>query len=389
MSHQIETKPIHFSQVNFDDITCESVKMGQDKVPLFKYQGNKLYFEGPWIKMKQYGFPPGETLGNGQPNDYYVGAGGEAGRNSFKLPLHRDCNVTYKVKDNEKNSAEEIIQFADFLQKLDEHITNNKKILEEAGISSKNVSKYNENFKKWDPAEHPKKNSKGDEKIKYDSVKTKLNLDKDKKITTEFYIYNEETKKYSLTDKNNVIELEKLIGYNSEVRPVIQLVKIWKQPTGAWGTTLKLINLRAKNTSSNKSKVKIGFADDDDEESQIEVVSKKVANTHIDDDEEESSVESPKKPVAKSNKKASDDEESDAEEFKPVAKDNKRKIQEVASSEDEEEKEAPVVKPTSAKKIQEVESSGEDEEEDENVKPKSKSKPVAAKAPAKKPSSRK
>ena len=61
-----------FNDVVVKEITVEDVKIGKEKVQLLRYGPDKknLVIQGPWIKMKQYGIPPGETLSNGNKNDY-------------------------------------------------------------------------------------------------------------------------------------------------------------------------------------------------------------------------------------------------------------------------------------------------------------------------------
>ena len=91
-----------FKDVDIKQICCDKVKIGKDTVPLLKYGKDTkvLCIQGPWIKMKQYGVPPGEELSNGIKNEYYTG---EDSRLSIRFPIHTDCCV----KLNNDNNIEE------------------------------------------------------------------------------------------------------------------------------------------------------------------------------------------------------------------------------------------------------------------------------------------
>jgi hypothetical protein len=333
------TKVLPFNKVNVNDITCEAVKMGKDTVPLIKYNGDKLYFQGPAIKMKQYGFPAGKTLGNGIDNEYYQG---EEGRNSFKFPLSEECAI---LNDSGESNVNELLNFKAFLESIDKHIKTNEKILEVAEIDPDHAALYNNIFKKWKPVKKGGKSAPVDEsKKKFDSFKSKLDVEySTNKIKTEFYVYNNDTSKYSLLEGSgaeSVIELEKVVRYNSEVIPVFQLVKLWTQPTGAWGATLKLIKMRVKNFNNSKSSESVGFADEYEDEGTTSTSASaavSVASASAASATSASASVAPAKKVAvahvPSDDEDSDDDESDKPE--PVQVKSKPKPKEVESDDDE------------------------------------------------------
>ena len=167
-------------------------------------------------------------------------------------------------------------------------------------------------------------------------MKTKLDISYNDKsqILTEFY--DMETKKRIITKDNYITleDLEKELVYNTEITPVVQLVKIWTQSTGAWGVTLKLKKLRLRKPQ-RAAKINFDFIDDDNISS--------VVPSHV-----SSENEKPKKKI-----------ESDSDEPKPV-----KKIAQVESDSSDSEPEPQPVKVTKkpTKKVAQIESDGSDSE---------------------------
>jgi hypothetical protein len=299
-----------FSSINVGDIKCNKTPMGKNKelVPLFHYgpNNNVLYIQGPWMKLKQYGLPPGPQLSNGEINKYYKS---DEARDYVRFPLHADCNVQVGDNTNEK----EITEFIDFLKKLDTHIKKDKTVLEL--IDSDDIEKYTPIYRK------PGKSKTGKEK--YCNMKTKFSFLKDSgKIITEFSEFNHETNSYDVLNQNNqdftIDDIEKVIKYNSEVLPIFQLVKIWTSPAGKgdWGVTLKLIKLRIKNQVYNKDTTPIAFLEDDEVFVNPSTPIKTVA---------EKPVMPPPAPTKKQTKIDVKDEESDSEESSSDSEDEKPK----------------------------------------------------------------
>jgi len=356
----VQTITLKFKDVNVKQITCESVKMGKDTVPLIRYGPEKktLFIQGPWIKMKQYGIPAGEFLSNGIKNEYYTG---EESRLSVRFPIDVNCCVDI---DSENTNSEEIQDFIKVLQEIDTHLKTDS-IMKSSGIDLDDKEKYTPIYRK--PAKSKKTSNKDTAKEKYYSMKTKLDtdgLDTDKKIKTEFYLMDKDTNQYTLVNTNKYILLDKLeetLKYNSEVLPIFQFVKVWTQSTGGWGVTLKLKKLRIKNPIYSEQGDAI-FLDDDNCE---QTVQEKVM---------------PPKPPTQVNKQKlveveSDDESSDEESDEEISKAvvSKLKVEESESESDDEP-----VKPKQVTKIV-----ASDSESDEDVKPK---KPVKKVTKAKKAS---
>ena len=290
---------LKFSSIKVEDIKCNKTPMGKNKelVPLFHYgpNNNVLLIQGPWIKLKQYGLPPGALLTNGEANKYYKS---DEARDYVRFPLHTDCSVQIGETKNDT----EITEFIDFLKKLDSHIKKDKTVIEL--IDSDDIEKYTPIHRK------PGKSKTGKEK--YCNMKTKFSFLKDSgKIITEFSEFNHETNSYDVINQNNqditIEDIETVIKYNSEVLPIFQLVKIWTSPAGKgdWGVTLKLIKLRIKNQVYNKDNTPIAFLEDDNEAPMPSTPVKSVSDKPI---------APPPAPTKKQTKIEIKDEESDSEE---------------------------------------------------------------------------
>jgi hypothetical protein len=349
MSTQNNT--LKFKEVDVKLITCEAVKMGKDIVPLLKYGPDKkpLYIQGPWIKLKQYGIPPGETLSNGSKNDYY---NKEDSRFSIRFPIDPKCCVQTDVENNpESTNSKDIEDFIKLLQAIDVHVKSDSTIMSISGIESDNKEKYIPIYRK------PGKSKKNTDKVKYYSMKTKLDTDgtdSDKKIKTEFFLVDRETTQPILVNSNKYIsmkELEETVKFNSEVKPIFQLVKIWTQSNDNWGVTLKLKKAQVRQ-SIYSERGNAEFLDSDSEHIETKPVTKSLSKSKsgaVSDSESDSDEEVTKVVPHKINKYS--DEESDDE---PVTKVVSKKQVEVDSESDDE----PVTKVVSKKQV-EVESDDE------------------------------
>jgi len=261
---------LKFNQVNIQEITCENVKMGSDSVPLLRYGPSKqtLNIQGPWIKMKQFGIPPGPVLSNGADNKFYLN---EDSRLNVRFPINEDCHVNI---DDTKTNIDEIKEYIVFLKELDKYIKTNTTFMKLSSIDPDDMDKYTAIYRK------PVK-SKTSNVEKYYSLKAKLHTigtygknvqteskETDKKIITEFYELDNETNKYVLINGVNkqitLDVLEKSLKFNCEILPILQLVKVWTQSNGTWGVTLKLVKARIKNTAYSE-KGSAEFLDSDDE----------------------------------------------------------------------------------------------------------------------------
>jgi len=337
---------LKFKDVDIKQICCEKVKMGKEFVPLLKYgKGLILCVQAPWIKMKQYGIPPGEELSNGVKNEYYTG---EDSRLSVRFPVHPDCCITLNNDgDTIETNSEEIQVYTNFLQGLDAHIKT-PEFMTAADIDNDDKEKYVSIYRK--PAKS-KKNTNND-KEKYYSIKTKLDTDgydtEAKKIKTIFELFDKDINQYKIVNANNkyitLAEIENTLKYNSEVCPIFQLVKIWTQSTGAWGVTLKLKRLRIKNPVYAEQYDAI-FLDDNIEpvvlppKPQQQATAKKIVQVD-DSDDDSDTKESDDEPVkVTASKTKVIDSDSDEEPVKP-----KKATTVVDSDSDEDVKSKKVVK---------------------------------------------
>ena len=330
---------LKFKDVKVEDITCEKVTIGKggNVVPLLRYGSDKktLNIQGPWIKMKQYGIPPGKILSNGEVNKFY---NSEESRLSIRFPIDEKCCCTISPDSQNTNEAE-ITEFINFLKKLDNHI---KKI-----ITDEDPNEYTSIYRKGIKAK-----SNTSSNIKFYSMKAKLDTGKYKetkdnketeKIMTEIQEFNNETGKYDIANNpsNNQItldNLEKIIKFNSEVLPIIKLVKIWTQDNSKWGVTLKLEKIRVKN----------------------QLYSEKGSAIFLEDGEDEYQIMPPEPPALQVSKKVAEVEsESESEPDDEPVKVSKSKNKKIESDSDEE-----VIKPS--KQIMTV----PDSDSDEDVAPK-------------------
>jgi hypothetical protein len=139
-------------------------------------------------------------------------------------------------------------------------------------------------------------------------------------------------------------DIEKLVTFNSELVPIIKFVKVWTQPTGAWGVTLKLMKLRVKKQASKKARNDADFLDSDEESDSVPQAAAKPAVSAA------KPAVSAAKPAVSVAADSSDEEESDAES-------------------ESDEKPAVVAKPATKKAVVAVESSSDEESDEEPVKP--------------------
>lgn len=262
-----KTLTMKWSDIDPSQIYVEMVSMGKTKeqIPLIRYGPEKqtLCMQCPWIKMSQYGIPPGEFLNNGEKNQYY----NEEARDSMKYPLDPKCSV--ELEDGKTNQTE-MVSFIELLKKIDERFKKDDKLISTAGIEEDNVPRYKAIYRK--PVPPKKKTAETKEKFYYMKTKFATNPTNKEEIQTEFHEVEPDNRKkvigQVLTEGEkfiNIDDLEKLVSYNCEQLPIIQFVKVWTQSTGDWGITLKLKKCRVKRFISKGSKINPDFVDTDDE----------------------------------------------------------------------------------------------------------------------------
>jgi hypothetical protein len=338
MSNQKQNLTMKFTDVVATQINIESVKIGKDKVPLLRYGSDKknLFIQGPWIKMRQYGVPPGEMLKNGKKNDYYQN---EEQRKSLRIPVDKVCCVQ---TNSEQDNSDEIELFITKMKEIDNHIKNSPVFMTSSDIDLDNKEKYNNIYRK--PIKS-KKVSTTEPKEKYYSMKFKFDVENSTgKIRTEFISINPDTNEKTIANKEDgsitIDEIDKLISYNSEVQPLFQLVKIWSQDKGDWGVTLKLKKCRVKKqvyVQDSKSE----FLDSDEDSDTIETVvptktSKQTSEpVKTQPEEKQETKKTPVKQVVQADSEDDSDDESDDDVIKPVTKNIKQPVKKMVASDDE------------------------------------------------------
>ena len=292
---------LKFSDVNVNNLVIDPVKFKDGKKQnLIKYlhEGEKysLVIQGPWIKLSQYGLPPGEKLANGSTNDFYDG---EDKRDSIKFPVDTRCSV---VMANGQTNEGELEKFVQFLKAVDKRITSEEsQFMELSGIDRDDIGKYMACYRKPGKA----KKAVAEPKEKYYSFKTKLSTkysagkedDEAKQYITKFLVYDDESEEFkAYNDGQQVLsvdDVEKIVTYQSEVQPLFTFVKLWEQQTG-WGATSKLIKARVKRSEYQNSTSDPDFIDADDKP----VTKQKVAIVE-EGSEDDEPVKAVLKPVAK------------------------------------------------------------------------------------------
>jgi hypothetical protein len=349
-----------FTDIDPKKVIVDSVVMNGEAVPLIKYEdkNRNAVFQGPRIKMTDYGLAPGEYLSNGEKNEWYRS---DETRDTMKFPIDADkCAVVLK-EDGTTNSSE-IKKFIDFLKALDVHFKTSESIRKAAGIDDDHVEKYMPIFRKAaKPVKKVTDKKDGPPKVKPAYMKTKFHINnKNKKeILTEFYNVDTDNKTTRVVTSGNYITLEdveKFYEYNCDQQPVIQLVKIWYKSNGEWGVTLRLVLSRIRKTLKATKSESFGFIDDNNETQEVET---KQAEVPSDDSDEEpvKPVQKLKTPVAPNNSDDSDIapstkkpvkaavvEDSDSEEVVPVKKAVKKVVKDV-ESDDSDDEVVPVRKP--------------------------------------------
>ena len=320
--------------VDETQIVVDKVKIKENYHLLVRYGPEKktLNFQPSKTKQRQFPIQPGQVLPNGKKNEYYTD---EEARLSAKFCIDPRCAVNTNPEDPDETNEAEVTADVEKLKKIDARIKN--ELYKLCGIDDDDKEKYVPIHRKPVKSKKPTAN----DREKYYTVKAKFDWkngveDPTSSILTEFYSVDSETKNWKtakLLNTNSHIslaEIEKVLTLNTEVQPVLQLVKVWTQSTGAWGITLKLKMLRLMKTDyTQRGNASFLNSDDEDEPVTTPVVKKQVAKVDSDSDEESDDevTAAPVKaaPVQTTTKKVAvvesdSDEESDEEEVKPVKK---------------------------------------------------------------------
>ena len=322
--------------VDENQIVVDKVKIKETYHLLVRYGPEKktLNFQPSKTKQRQFPIQPGQVLPNGKKNEYYTD---EESRLSAKFCIDPRCAVNTNPEDPDETNEAEITADVEKLKKIDARIKN--ELYKLCGIDDDDKEKYVPIHRKPVKSKKPTAN----DREKFYTVKAKLDWkngveDPTTSILTEFYSVDSETnnwKSAKLLNTNGHIslaEIEKVLTLNTETQPVLQLVKVWIQSTGAWGVTLKLKMLRLKKTEYTQ-RGNAAFLNSDDEDEQpvrSTTSSVKQVATVVDEDSDSDEESDDEKPVVQKaqpveiKKKVpvvvDSDEESDEEEVKPVKK---------------------------------------------------------------------
>lgn len=387
---------IKSNDVNLSLITVVPIiKKDQLTNYLLNYNSGQFIIQCCWLKIcSGGGLAPGEELSNGVKNQFFTDHGA---RDYLKIPLNEVEGCC--IQNNDKTNSNEIIELIQVLQNIDNHIKYSKEIHALVGIDKKNIERYNSIFKEDATESRIKRKSSsiisGVVKTKFSVVFKEKNETTDiKEITTAFFDVNRDTN-VTTPEKpiNDIFDLEKIIKYNCEIQPIIKLVKIWKQPKGDWGVTLKLLKARIKKPISRNSNTEADFIDDaistqpnKEPSTKLNVSNSTITNVDSSDSESDDKDSTPQLTKVSSNPVINSTSKS------AILKQSK--IAEVESSDSESDDNTPtkpvvkasLTKPDNTKqsKIAEVESSESESESDDTT---SKvTKPVAkSKSPVTKP----
>lgn len=328
--NKVDPKKVHFTEKD----KKINVKSQYIHYPRYGFGEDERQFimETPWIMLEQYGFP---KLG-----DFYTE---DNQRNFVKLPLNKEYKESAKLHS--------------VLSELDEHIKDqiadiielpSKKKMSKEKIKEKLDKKmlYNPLVKKPkkknnllgdddDDDDDDDKKKDQDEKVRYDSLKVKLDIDYNtQKVKTQVYI--RENKKRRKVNVEKISDLDNYFKFRCKMRCILQANKLYVLKNDnadgkiPWGMTFKLRQVEIvppEGISSREKFEEFAFLEDDlveEEEKQNNNEEKSKA------DEEEDSDEEVKADKEDEDKTEDDDSDEDEDEEEDKTEDDDSEDEEVS-----------------------------------------------------------
>jgi len=326
MSNNANQMTILYSDIESKRISATEMvenEKTQQKMAFPKYDhptlgaDQSLIIQFPFVKISSYGVP---TLGQYFKDD--------SERSFVKLPLDP------MIEDSQK--------LINMLKEMDAHFESKEfcsKLLGKKWEKYKYVPIYREAPPVDDDDDEDNKKKKDAQKPKLPHIKLKISTDYNTNEVNTILFKSEmidgKRTRSAIDSVKTIEDFRNHVGYLSNFRPIVRLVKFWCQPVSKkdpmWGATFKIIKGEVEPAPKSGNQIKEfmnsdAFLDSDDEESasvqakpvKAVVQAKAVAQVESDDEEEK-----PKATVVAKKVVAvveSDDDSEESEEEKPVVK---------------------------------------------------------------------
>lgn len=292
----VDAKRISFSELEMNERAKQYIAYPRYDHPTLG-PDQRVYIQLPWIKIEQYGIP----TANGK----------------FELTENQRAKIKVPLNPEIADSKSLI----DIIDAMDNYFSSpdiSAKLLAPLGKKSKSYT-----FDKIHRI------SDNDDRLDYINLKLDTDYNDNSIKTTVFKseLIENETKRTEMFFKN-VDELYKLVSYQSTIRAIVMMSKVWtSSATNKWGITFKIKKMEVKPSEKVGNGISAfmksdSFLESDDEDGEVVKTKvtqqpKQVAQVESDDDEEEEEVKIVTKKVAAVVVESEDD---DSEEEKPVKK---------------------------------------------------------------------
>ncbi|MBA42647.1 MAG: hypothetical protein CMF62_01385 [Magnetococcales bacterium] len=350
----VKCKDFDVTKLNFTEVDMDTKSLQGIAFPRFDYADGRperpLVLQTGEIKITQYGIPP-KMIGDQEIFKH------DKERAFFNLPLdpsQEGCveleNALQQIDEklNDKNVRKQL--FSKYTkEKLAKQMFYSS-IIRDPNGSVQAIQRDDDS----DDEDGEELELQDDKPVKFKKVKVKLAVDYDSgDIQTKVYTKEGQNGKPQLkSDIKTVTDLEQVMRYNSKVRLLLMVNKIWaaksvSAQTGQrnYGVTLKVVQMEIQPNETRSMRDEFesfGFSDGS------------ASDSDNDDDTKEPVVEA-KKTTEKQDKSESDDENSDEEE----------EVENADAKEEEEEAENADVKEND-KEDEDEEDEEEEEEEEED-----------------------
>jgi hypothetical protein len=342
MSNNANQMTILYSDIESKRISATEMvenEKTQQKMAFPKYDhptlgaDQSLIIQFPFVKISSYGVP---TLGQYFKDD--------SERSFVKLPLDP------MIEDSQK--------LINMLKEMDAHFESKEfcsKLLGKKWEKYKYVPIYREAPPTDDDDEEDNKKKKDAQKPKLPHIKLKISTDYNTNEVNTILFKSEmidgKRTRSAIDSVKTIEDFRNHVGYLSNFRPIVRLVKFWCQPVSKkdpmWGATFKIIKGEVEPAPKSGNQIKEfmnsdAFLDSDEEDVPVKAVAKvkieedkviekktsekiqkKIAQVESDDDDDDDDDDEPAlKVVTKTTTKKveSDDDDDDSEDEKPAPK---------------------------------------------------------------------
>jgi hypothetical protein len=291
----VEAKRISFSDLEMNERAKQYIAYPRYDHPTLGAD-QRVYIQLPWIKIEQYGIP----TANGK----------------FELTENQRAKIKVPLNPEIADSKNLI----DILDSMDNYFSS-------PDVAAKLLAPLGKKAKSY-TFDKIHRESDNDDRLDYINLKLDTDYNDNSIKTTVFKseIVDGETKRTEMFFKN-VDELYKLVSYQSTIRAIVMMSKVWtSNATNKWGITFKIKKMEVKPSEKVGNGISAfmksdSFLESDDEDAEVVKTKvaqpKQVAQVESDDDEEGEEVKIVAKKVATVAVESDDD---DSEEEKPAKK---------------------------------------------------------------------